>query len=207
MNSLVFLLLLLIPQDAFTRFSYCRESTRGPSESQCIALTPQGAGEARLKARGEQEIRIPMQLTATGRDKFIALLTATNYIADGDKYESTKKVADLGMKRLVLEMTSGRREASFNFSTLREVTDLGVFFDALINQETILVDIDTALKFDRLSIPKRLEQIENELRANRIGDPQRLVPLLEKIEADSRLVNFARTRAARIKQQLTAPPK
>jgi hypothetical protein len=108
----------------------------------------------------------------------------------------------LGLKKLLLEMPSGRREAVFNFSTLKEVTELGTFFDALINQETLLVDIDTALQFERLSIPKRLDQIENELKANRIADPQRLIPLLERIEKDQRLVNFARTHAGRLKQQL-----
>jgi hypothetical protein len=201
---LILVLLSFFPQDSFTRFTYCKESARGPYESQCVSLNPQGAGEARLKPRGDEELKIAFDLSAPGRDRFVALLAATNFLAAGAEYESNKRVADLGLKKLLLEMPSGRREAVFNFSTLKEVTELGTFFDALINQETLLVDIDTALQFERLSIPKRLDQIENELKANRIADPQRLIPLLERIEKDQRLVNFARTRAGRLKQQLLA---
>ena len=74
----------------------------------------------------------------------------------------------------------------------------------MINQETIGFDMDNAIQFERLSVPKRLDQIANELKANRIADPERLIPMLEKIEADQRLVNYARTQANRIKQQIQA---
>ena len=47
-----------------------------------------------------------------------------------------------------------------------------------------------------------LEQIENELKANRIADPDRLILMLEKIEADQRLMNYARTQAGKIKKQI-----
>ena len=201
---IILALLFFSPQDSFTRFTYCKESARGLYESQCVSMNPQGAGEARLKPRGDEEVKIAFDLSPSGRDRFLSLLGATKFLADRAKYESNRKVADLGLKRLVLDMPAGRREAVYNFSTLKEVTELGTFFDALINQETILADIDTALQFERLSIPKRLDQIENELKANRIADPQRLIPLLERIENDPRLVNFARTRAGRLKQQLLA---
>jgi hypothetical protein len=199
---LIAILLLVSPQQSFTKFSFCHDSSRGPYESQCIDLDSQGVGEARLKMRGGDETKAPVTLSDSGRNRFIALLAATDFLANAANYESGKKVADLGLKKLVLETPSGRREGTFNFSTIKEVTELATFFDALLNQEVLLQDIDTALRFDRLSIPKRLDQIEAELRANRIGDPPRLAPILEKIEADGRLVNFARTRAGRIKQQL-----
>src|SRR5262249_39551207 len=68
-------------------------------------------------------------------------------------------------------------------------------------------DITNAIQFERLSIPKRLEQVENELRSNRIADPERLVPLLEKIEKDSQIMNYARTQAGKIKKQIQKPKK
>jgi len=76
------------------------------------------------------------------------------------------------------------------------------FFDRLIAQELWVFDVDVALQFDRLGIPKRLEQIEKDLRAKRVADARRLIPVLEKIAADSRLVNFARATAARLKKQI-----
>ena len=85
--------------------------------------------------------------------------------------------------------------------------ELAAFFENLINQETLGFDVDNAIQFDRLSIPKRLDQIVNELRANRIADPERLIPLLDKIEADQRVVNYARTRAGKIKKDIQTRKK
>ena len=91
-----------------------------------------------------------------------------------------------------------------NFSTRKDATDLASFFDGIINEETIGFDIDTALQFERLSIPKRLDQIENELKSNRIADPERLIPILDKIQADQRLMNYARSKAGKMKEQILA---
>ena len=205
MSSIPLIFLLLFIQDAFTRFSFCHAASRRTYENQCVDLNSQGSGEVRLKPRGAEETKTTIEMSPQGQARFLSLLAATNYLADGANYESKRKVADLGFKRLVIDMPAGRREAVFNFSTIKEVNDLATFFDALINQETLVADINTAMQFDRLSMPKRLEQLENELRANRIGDPRRLIPLLEKIEGDARVVNFARTHAGRLKQQIAAP--
>jgi hypothetical protein len=202
---LVSILSLLAPQE-FSRFSYCRNNSRGPFEVQCVTLDAAGRGEVRFKRRGADEISVNIQLSPGAQDRYLAIIAATDNLEQGDSYESNRRVADLGLKTLVLEMPEGRREAKFNFSTRKEVTDLVTFFDGLINQETLGFDIDTALQFERLSIPQRLDDIENELRANRISDPPRLIPVLEKIEQDERLVNFARTRAGRLKEQILSRP-
>ena len=68
-------------------------------------------------------------------------------------------------------------------------------------------NLTNAMQFERLSVPKRLEQIENELRANRIGDPERLIPVLEKVESNQQIVNYARTQAGRIKKQIQTAKK
>jgi len=186
----------------FSNFTYCRENSRGPYELQCVQLDSSARGEVKFKRREADTVSVQIQLSQAGRDRFLAALAATNYLDQADTYESNRKVADLGRKRLTIEMPSGKREASFNFSERREVMDLSAFFENLINQETIGFDVDNAIQFDRLSIPKRLDQIENELRANRIADPERLIPMLDKIEADQRVMNYARTRAGKLKKQI-----
>ena len=201
-NRVITLLLLTVLPQSFSHFSYCRENSRGPFELQCVELDAGGKGQVKLKHRDADSIGVDIELSPGAQNEFLAIVAATNNLEHADAYESNRKVADLGKKHLVIELPSGKREARFNFSNRKEVMDLGVFFDGLINQETLVSDIGTALQFERLSIPKRLEQLENELRAKRIADPPRLVPLLEKIEADQRLVNFARTRAGKLKQQI-----
>jgi hypothetical protein len=95
-----------------------------------------------------------------------------------------------------------KREAEFNYSVRKEVNDLMNFCEGVINEEMIGFDIDNAIQYDRLSIPKRIDTMENELKNNRIADPERLIPILDKIQSDQRLINYARARALKMKEQI-----
>ena len=198
------LLFLVLAGNDFSNFTYCHENTRGPFELQCVRLDPNAKGEVTFKRRDDETVKLGVQLSASARDRFITVLAAINYLESGETYESRRKVADLGRKRLTLETPEGTREATYNFSDLKPVMDLTAFFEALINQQTIIFDLENATQFERLSVPKRLDQIETELKSNRIGDPEGLIPLLEKIEADQRLVNYARVQAGKLKKQIEA---
>ena len=206
MISSVFLISFLMLAD-FSSFTYCHDNTRGPYETQCIQLDSAAKGEIKFKRRQAETVNVPIQLSAAGREKFVSLLAATNYLDHPETFESGRKIADLGAKRLTIDMPAGKREGTFNFSLRKDVTDLSTFFEALINQETLGFDIGNAMQFERLSIPKRLEQVENELKANRIGDPERLIPILEKIEADPQIMNYARTQAGKMKKQIQTAKK
>jgi len=197
-------LLWFLPLADFSSFTYCHDNTRGPYETQCIQLDDEGKGEIKFKKRDADTVDLPMQLSDAGRSKFLSLLAATNYLERPETFESGRKIANLGAKRLSIELPSGKREGTFNYSLRKDITDLSAFFEGLINQETLGFDIGNAIQFDRLSIPKRLEQVENELRSNRIADPERLIPVLERIEKDQQIMNYARTNAGKIKQQIQA---
>jgi hypothetical protein len=201
----VFLYLLMLAD--FSSFTYCHDNTRGPFETQCVQLDANAKGDIHFKRRGAETINLQIQLSDAAREKFISLLAATNYLEHPETFESGRKIADLGAKRLVVELPSGKREGTFNFSLRKDITDLSAFFEGLINQETLGFDITNAIQFERLSIPKRLEQVENELKSNRIADPERLIPLLEKIEKDPQIMNYARTQAGKIKKQIQTPKK
>jgi hypothetical protein len=206
MISSAFFILLLTLAD-FSSFSYCHENTRGPYEVQCIQLDAAAKGDIKFKRRQADTVELPLELSPSAREKFLSLLAATNYLENPETFESGKKIADLGKKRLTVEVPSGKREGTFNYSLRKDITDLSTFFENLINQETLSFDIVTAMQFERLSVPKRLEQLENEFKANRIADPERLIPVLEKIENDQQIVNYARTQAGRLKKQIQAPKK
>jgi len=193
------------PQAPFSRFTYCREMARGVYEKQCVSLTPEGAGQTQMKRRGANQIDGAFTLSPSGRDKMHATLTATNHLAGAKDYETKKKVADLGRKRLTLEMSSGIREADFNYSDLKEVNALAAFFDGLLNQQTFIFDLENAVRYERLSVPERLDQLDNEIKGGRIGDPEGLVPLLEKIVQDDRVMNYAREHAQQMRNKVLSP--
>jgi len=194
-------------QTPFTRFTYCREMPRGLYEKQCLALTPDGAGESQLKRRGSDQVQGTFTLSPSGRTKFLSVIASTNNLEDGKNYETKKKVADLGRKHLSLEMPSGTREADFNYSDLKEVNALSAFFDGLLSQQTMTLDLENAIRYERLSVPERLNQLDSELKASRIGDPEGLIPLLDKIIQDQRVLEYARQNAEQIKNRLLLPIK
>ena len=204
-SAALFLSLLTLAD--FSSFTYCHENTRGPYEVQCIQLNAEAKGEVKFKRRQAETVNVPIELSTAGRDKFIALLGATNYLDHPETFESGRKIADLGAKRLTVETPSGKREGTFNFSLRKDISDLSTFFEGLLNQETLGFDITNAMQFERLSIPKRLEQVENELKSNRIADPERLIPVLERIEKDQQIMNYARTQAGKIKKQIQTAKK
>jgi hypothetical protein len=191
----------------FSSFTYCHDNTRGAYETQCVQLDADAKGEIKIKRRQAETVNLPIRLSAPAREKFVSLLAATNYLERPETFESGRKIADLGVKRLSIELPSGKREGAFNYSLRKDIADLATFFEALINQETLGFDITNAIQFERLSIPKRLEQVENELRSNRIADPERLIPILETIERDQRIMNYARTHAGKIKKQIQTAKK
>jgi hypothetical protein len=189
-------------QQPFTRFVYCREMPGSTYEQQCVDLKPDGTGQARFRRTGAEDPPAAIALSAAGREKFLSLIAATRNLADRQKYESKRRVANLGHKHITLEVASEVREADFNYSDLKEVNALTSFFDGLINQQTIIQDLDAAAQYERLSIPERLDQLENDIKMGRIGDPLGMVPALDKLIQNERILDYARQHAQQMKSQI-----
>jgi len=205
MISIAMLILMLTPtQQNFTKFTYCRESANGQFEMLCIALDPSGEGEARFKRRDDDDVMTAIMLSSAGKNQFLTALSGTKYLEKASTYESKRKVADLGKKHLTLEMPSGRREAEFNYSDLKEVNALVTFFEGLITQEAIAIDLAWALQFDRLGIPDRLDQLENVIKQGRIADPKSMVDVLGLIDRDEHIVNYARIHARELSEKINS---
>jgi hypothetical protein len=200
----MFFLLLAPAQQDFTKFTYCRESANGQFEMLCIELDPSAVGQARFKRRDDDELKFAISLSPGGKNQFISALSGTKFLEKASTYESKRKVADLGKKHLTLEMPSGRREAEFNYSEMKDVNALVTFFEGLIMQEAIAIDLGWARQFDRLGIPERLDQLENVLKQGRIADPKSMVEVLALIDRDEDIVNYARVHARELSEKITS---
>jgi len=205
MIPLAMLFMLLTPiQQNFTKFTYCRESASGQFEMLCIELDPSAVGQARFKRRDDDELKFAIALSPAGKNQFISALSGTKYLEKASTYNSKRKVADLGKKHLTLEMPAGRREAEFNYSDMKDVNALVTFFEGLITQEAIAIDLGWALQFDRLGIPERLDQLENVLKQGRIADPKSMVEVLGLIDRDEHIVNYARAHARELSERISS---
>ena len=205
MKVAVLLLMMLLQKDAFTKMTYCVVRAVGPYEKQCVSLSPTGRGEANLKRRGGDMINVPIVLADRPRDRFLAAVAGVDYMSDTGSWESKNKVANLGLKTITLEGAGPTpRIKEYNYSPQSEVRELGNFFDNVINQETIVLDVEMAMQYDKLAIPKWIDRIEGEVKGNRIADPERLIPLIAKIENDTKFMNYARANAKKLRESILA---
>jgi hypothetical protein len=195
-------LLLAAPAETFTQFTYCRAAPSGTFESLCIRLDPAGVGESQFKRRESDDLKFDIKLSPGGTSQFLNLLAGTKYLANGNAYESKKKVANLGMKNLTLERTDGKREARFNYSEIKEVGALVDFFEALIVQETLAIDLGWAVQFDRLGVPDRLDRLESFVKLGRVSDTKTLIDILDTVSSDEHIVNYARAHAKTLRDKI-----
>ncbi len=86
----------------------------------------------------------------------------------------------------------------YNYTEDRNLQEITTFFENLCQQERSLFEMDLALKYDRLGIPKKLDELDSSLNAKRIVAPERFAPVLERIYADETLMNLARKEAKKL---------
>jgi hypothetical protein len=106
-----------------------------------------------------------------------------------------KRIANLGRKTFRYERGSEVHEVSFNYTLNATANQLMQIFEGLARQQGDLLALQRSIKFDRLGVNDALRQFESDLDHNLLPEPERLLPVLDQVAADSRLVDIARTRA------------
>jgi hypothetical protein len=103
-----------------------------------------------------------------------------------------RKIADLGQKTFRYEKGGEMHETHYNYTLDRTAMQLALVFEGLFQQQRDLITLEQKLKYDRLGVNDALHQFEQDLGQHTIPEPERLLPVLDRIAADSRLVEVAR---------------
>ena len=82
---------------------------------------------------------------------------------------------------------------------MKELADI---FRGIATQEMSLFDIENAERYQPLDLPKQLDVLENDLKLERIAEPERLLAALMEIAADDAQPLIARNQANRIIDQI-----
>jgi hypothetical protein len=100
-------------------------------------------------------------------------------------------------------------EAHYNYTLNRSATQLALIFEGLFQQQRDLTLLERTLKYDRLGVNDALHQFEDDLGQHTLPEPQRLLPVLDRIAADSRVVEVARqlSRALAERIRTTSSPE
>ncbi len=111
---------------------------------------------------------------------------------DGVDLDVHRRIADLGQKTFRYEKKGEIHEAHYNYTLNRSATQLALIFEGLFQQENDRMLLEQKLKYDRLGVNDALHQFENDLAQQTLPEPERLLPVLDRIGADTRVVEVAR---------------
>jgi hypothetical protein len=120
-----------------------------------------------------------------------------------------RRIADLGEKTFRYEKSGEVHEAHYNYTLNRPATQLALIFEGLFQQQRDLVLLEQRLKYDRLGVNDALHQFEDDLGQHTLPEPERLLPVLDRVAADSRVVEVARqlARALAERIRMTSSPE
>ena len=168
-----------------------------------MRLEEGGAGQLVFKRKGlDKPVERKFQVSPHALAEFWAALDRIGFLASAEDYQSKSDHSNLGTVTLAATRDGKTRQASFNYSSNRDVWTLAAELRGIANREIFVFDLETALKYQPLETPALLESLRKELAGGRIGDPGLLVPLLRQISEEFAVPLIARNRAGELAEKI-----
>jgi hypothetical protein len=120
----------------------------------------------------------------------------------GADFDIHRRVAYLGEKVFRYEKGAEVHETRFNYTIDRVASQLVMIFDGLSQQQQDIDELEQKLRYDRLGVNDALRRLEADLGRARLPEPQRALPVLERIAEDTRVVELARQRARSLAERI-----
>ncbi len=183
------------------RLTYTKVLKGSVPESLEVTVEANGEGTYDGRALNDPPSPRPLKLSpATTRRLFDLAGQLNNF--RGVELESHRKVANMGLKTFHYEGEGQDNRVEFNYTLNRDAQDLTELFEKIAIVEQHLTTLEYAMKYDHLSLPRELLQIQIDLENRALADPELLVPTLEKITQNPRFLHLAQARAQDILKRL-----
>ncbi len=194
---------LLLAQDggSLPRLTYTKILKQSVPEYLAISVDADGFGTYEGRKLDDAPEPRPLRLSPATTRRLFDLASQLNDFESLD-LESHKKVANLGLKTLTYERDGRKNKAEFNYTVVREADRLVALFEKLASVEQHVMVLEYAIKYDHLSLPKELLQIQVDLDNKSLADAELMVPTLEQIVRDPRFLHLAQVRAQNILERL-----
>jgi hypothetical protein len=183
------------------RLTYTKVLKGSTPEYLSITVDSQGRASYEGRKLDEPPAPQPLQLSAATTQRLFSLAEAMGNF-QGLELESHKRVANLGLKTLAYEREGRRNQVEFNYTQRRDAQLLTDLFEKIASVEQHILALEHAIKYDHLSLPTELQQIQIDLNKRALADPELMVPSLEKIANNPRFLHLAQARAQTLLQRL-----
>jgi hypothetical protein len=189
------------PAGSSVTLTYTKLLKDSVPEYLAITVHPDGTGAYEGRKLDEAPSVRPLKLSPSTTQKLFALASDLGNFASID-LESHKRVANLGLKTFTFEAEGQKNRCEFNYTLNRQAQELTDLFEGIATVERHLVSLEYGMKYDHLSLPKELLQIQIDLENRAMADPQLLVGTLEQIAHNPRYLHVAQVRAQDILQRV-----
>lgn len=191
----------------FVRFSWEDRSSNEKIGFRRVVLDSRGSVRIELKPAGKDLINLEFDLDPPHRSilvKNLSLLLTRSDFFKGKAVLAGQR-EPVGENSVTLQVDYGDREVTFRTRTFALVPTedpslqtINVFFRNLCHQELALLQLKVALAQDRAQLLARLQQLDRDLKSQRVPVPDRLIPVLKRISRDPGVINDARILAGRM---------
>jgi hypothetical protein len=159
-----------------------------------IKVSDAGAGTYDIRQLDEDPNPRPLEVGPPLAQR-IFQLAASLHDFQGVNLDVHRRIANLGQKTLRYEKGSEAHEVTFNYTLNDSATQLLDIFEGIARQESDLSDLQRTAKYDRLGVNDVLMQIEKDYDRKLLPEPDKLLPTLDQIASDQKIIDIARDRA------------
>jgi len=204
---LIFWTIFLLPShysnsDVLNKITWKKDLTRGRIESYQIEVNENGQVTYQFFPDQGEVVLVNLRLSSKKVDFLLDMFSKADFLNKKKKFVSSRRVSSTGINTIRLESGLQQREIVFRYTENKILKKIILFFNQLSQQEQSLFEMDIALRYDRLGILKRLDQLDRYLQRKELIDPKRFIPVLEKISTDKSLINLAQKQARQILHQI-----
>jgi hypothetical protein len=173
------------------------------SEPAYFAVTVNQTGDLQYQEAPADPNPLHAHLAAAETAAMFAMAADLNYFKT--QLESGLKVANTGKKTFRYQDDSGKvTETTFNYSLNETAQHLLQKFEQIAASERAYVELDSAMRFDKLGVNDALANLEAIWLHKRLAAPEQFVPLLDRIVAHPSYMHLVRARAAHLKEEFAA---
>ncbi|HXR09674.1 MAG TPA: hypothetical protein VN792_02800 [Candidatus Acidoferrales bacterium] len=166
-----------------------------------VKISDQGKSTYDIRQLDEEADPEPLEVGAPVQKRIFDLAGSLNNFAIAN-IDIQKKIANLGQKTFRYENGAEVHETSFNYTVNPSASQLMEIFEGLARQQEDLVLLERQAKYDRLGVNDALMRFESDMDHRLLPEPERLLPILDQIAADSHFVEIARSRARALAERI-----
>lgn len=169
-----------------------------------IRVRENGAATYDIRSLSEDPDPQPFEVGGPLVSKILELSSQLNHFRGLD-LDTKRRIANLGEKTFRYERGSESSEVKFNYTIDATANQLLMIFEGLARQQDHLRTLLHRMKYDRLGVNSALLNFESDLNHKILPEPERLLPVLQQIAADSRFVDIARQRSRALIERIRNP--